>query len=185
MDSLNFIFILFVSITLYSPPQAFTLAQSVQLSDQTSSPFSVALDNLQSQINYTFENIGLLRRAMTHASYSEENNKALSVLGGRLIEASVALQLLTKNVDISSKELSGRIVEIDNVITSCAVDGTHLGLQKIVRVSSKTSSTAPAVVCGAFRAIFGAIAVDTGSLDDARRVFWKIHVGGVGRAVDM
>lgn len=122
---------------------------------------------------------------MTHASYSEENNKALSVLGVRLIEASVALQLLTKNVDASSKELNSRIVEIDNVATSCALDGTHLGLQNIVRVSFKTSSMAPAVVCGAFRAIFGAIAVDTGSLDEGGRVFWKVHKGGVGRAMAM
>ncbi|KAL2515790.1 Protein NUCLEAR FUSION DEFECTIVE 2 [Forsythia ovata] len=186
MNSRSFIFLLFVSFTLCShSPQASAVAQSFQISVQTFSPFSIALDNLQSQINYIFKSFGLLRRAMTHASYSEENNKALSVLGGRLIEASFALQLLTKNVDISTKDLNRLIVEIDNVENSCAADGTHLGLQKIVRVSPKTNSTSPSVVCGAFRAIFGAIAVDTGSLDEAGRVFWKVHKGGIGRAVAM
>ncbi|EYU42541.1 hypothetical protein MIMGU_mgv1a025518mg [Erythranthe guttata] len=98
-------------------------------------PFSVSLDTLQNQINYTFNNVGLLRRAMTHASFSEETTR----------------------------------------------HGTRLGLQNIVRVSHKTDATAPAVVCGAFRAVCGAIAVDAGSSDVAGRIYGKIH-GGIGRA---
>lgn len=69
--------------------------------------------------------------------------------------------------------------------SSCAVDAMRLGLQKIVRVSPKTNSSTPTVVCGAFRAIFGAIAIDTGKSDDAGSVFWSVHGGGFGQAVEL
>ncbi|KAI3684540.1 hypothetical protein L6452_33764 [Arctium lappa] len=149
-----------------------------------SSSFSVALETLQKHINYEFQNIGLLRRAMTHSSYSEENNKAFSILGENIIATTVSLRLLTKDVDISSKDLSDRVSEISKVETSCAVDGMRLGLQNVVRVSPKTNSSTPSVVCGAFRAIFGAIALDTGKTDDAGDVFLVVH-GGAGGAFSM
>ncbi|KAJ7945892.1 protein NUCLEAR FUSION DEFECTIVE 2 [Quillaja saponaria] len=147
------------------------------------SPFSVALETLQKQLDYTFNNIGLLRRAMTHASFSEENNRALSILGANVIETSVSLQLLGKDIEISSKDLNHQISEISKVETSCAVDGKRLGLQKVIRVSPRTNSSTPAVVCGAFRAIFGAIAIDTGKSDDAGNLFWTVHHGQVGHAL--
>lgn len=112
---------------------------------------------------------------MTHSSFSQENNKALSVLGTSIIETSVSLRYLVDDIDVSTKVLNMKIAEIVNVESSCAVDGMHLGLHTIIRVSRKTNSTAPAVVCGAFRAIFGAIAIDTGSSDNARTVFWNVH----------
>ncbi|KAK6123387.1 hypothetical protein DH2020_042863 [Rehmannia glutinosa] len=135
-------------------------------------------------VSYTFTSAGLLRRAMTHASFSEENNKALSILGASVIETSVALQSLIKDVDISAKDLNHMIADVSKVESSCNADGTRLGLQNIVRASRKTNVTAPAVVCGALRAIFGAIAVDAGSSDEARRVFGKIH-RGIGSAMTM
>lgn len=135
---------------------------------------------------YTFQDVELLRRALTHASYSGENNRALSVLGEKVIEGSVSLQLLSKDIDISPKDLNRVIMDLSsNVVTSCAADGGRLGLQKIIRVSRKTNSSAPAVVCGAFRAMFGAIAIDKSSLDSAGKVFLTIHGKGMERAMAM
>ena len=120
---------------------------------------------------------------MTHGSFSEENNKALSVLGASVIETSASLRYLDKDIDISAKVLNLRVSEISKVETSCAVDGMRLGLQKVVRVSPKTNSSTPAIVCGAFRAIFGAIAVDTVNSDEAGKYFWVVHRRGeVGEA---
>ena len=115
---------------------------------------------------------------MTHSSYSEENNNAFSILGESIIETTVSLISLTRDVDISSKDLQDRISEISKVEASCAVDGMRLGLQYVVRVSPKTNSSTSSVVCGAFRAIFGAIALDTGKSDDAGNVFWEVHGAG-------
>ncbi|XP_050223305.1 protein NUCLEAR FUSION DEFECTIVE 2-like [Mercurialis annua] len=141
----------------------------------SSSPFDTVLETLQKQINYSFTNVGLLHRAMTHPSFSQENNRALSIMGSNVIDTFVSLYWLSKDIDISSKELNRRVADVSNVKNSCAVDGTRLGLHKVVRVSDKTDSTSASVVCGAFRAIFGAIAIDTENADDAGSVFWGVH----------
>ncbi|KAJ0938744.1 putative ribonuclease III domain-containing protein [Helianthus annuus] len=164
-----------VTVILCSPSTVSAGSQPLR----SSSSFSVALQTLQKNLNYEFKNIGYLRRAMTHSSYSEENNKAFSILGESIIETTVALKLLKIDVDISSKDVSDRIAEISKVETSCAVDGMRLGLQNVVRVSSNTDSSTSSIVCGAFRSIFAAIALDTGKSDDAGDVFLAVH-GGAG-----
>ncbi|CAA7023611.1 unnamed protein product [Microthlaspi erraticum] len=150
-----------------------------------SSTFVTELATLQTQIGYKFTNINLLRRAMTHASFSQENNKALSIFGTHIIETSVSLQLLAKDVDVSSKALTRLIAEVSNVNSSCALDGNRLGLERIIRVSPKTEASNSAIVCVAFRAIFGAIATDTGMVDGAVKVFVKVHGDRFGRLVSM
>ncbi|XP_058195318.1 protein NUCLEAR FUSION DEFECTIVE 2 [Rhododendron vialii] len=162
----EFVPVVFLALAIYSPLQVFAIE-----------PFSAALEALQNEINYTFDSIVLLRRAVTHASFSEENNKALSILGASVIEASIALKSLAKDIDISPKDLNRKISEVCNMESSCAKEGSQLGLQKVVRVSPKTDSSSPAVVCGAFRAVIGAIAVDTGNFDDAGRVFVAVLDG--------
>lgn len=121
---------------------------------------------------------------MTHASFSEENYKTLSIFGQSVIEAYVSLQSLSKDVDTSSKDLNHLIAQVSKVEGACNADGTRLGLQKIIRVSHKTNVTAPAVVCGAFRAIFGAIAVDAGSSDEAGKIYGDVR-GKIGSLVTM
>ncbi|MED6147383.1 ribonuclease III [Stylosanthes scabra] len=122
---------------------------------------------------------------MTHASFSEENNKALAVFGGNLIETAVSFKLLSKEIDVSASDLNKMISRVSNVDSSCAVDGTRLNLHKVVRVAPNTNASAPSVVCAAFRAIFGAIAIDTASSDDAGTVFWRLHGDPLGNALAM
>ncbi|KAI3985810.1 hypothetical protein MKX01_026596, partial [Papaver californicum] len=102
-------------------------------------------------------NVNLLRRSMTQASYSGENNKGLSNFGLDVIKTSIALNC--------------------NLSESCAIEETRLGLQNIIRVPIKGNSSAPPVVCSGFRDLFGAIAVDTGKVDDAGKVFLNVHRG--------
>ncbi|CAM8885686.1 unnamed protein product [Rhodiola kirilowii] len=164
------LFTLLCSISIF--PQV-ELAKSLS----SSSPFSSALDTLQKQIGYDFHSVDLLRRAMTHPSFSEENNRGLSILGASAVQTFVALRYLQKDIDIPAKELSLKMAEIGSVERSCAVDGIRLGLEKVVRVAPK-SNVSESVVCGAFRAIFGAIAIDVGGADEAASVFWRVHRGG-------
>ncbi|GAU19658.1 hypothetical protein TSUD_185740 [Trifolium subterraneum] len=147
---------------------------------QSFSPFSSALQTLQKQIGYNFTNLNLLRRAMTHASFSEENNKAFSIVGATIIESTVSFNLLSKDIDISAKELNRKLSLISNVDSSCAVDAMNLGLHKVVRVSPKTNTSSTAVVCGAFRSIFAAIAIDKGNTDSAGNVFLNVHGRDLG-----
>ncbi|OIW00337.1 hypothetical protein TanjilG_27588 [Lupinus angustifolius] len=169
-------FTIFVLLLIAPFPQFQGQATTI-LHFKSFSPFSTALETLQKQLGYSFKNIGLLRRAVTHASFSEENNKALSILGANVIEASVSFRSLSKDIDVSSKELNHQLSQISNVESSCAVDGMRLALHKVVRVSPKTNSSVPAVVCSAFRAIFGAVAIDDGKSDAAGDIFWTFHRG--------
>jgi dsRNA-specific ribonuclease len=117
---------------------------------------------------------------MTHASFSQENNKAFSIAGATIIETTVSFNVLSKDVDISAKELNRVLSLNSNVESSCAVDGKLLKLHEVVRVSSKTNSSSTAVLCGAFRSIFAAIAIDSGKLDTAGNAFSKVHHGDLG-----
>lgn len=80
---------------------------------------------------------------------------------------------------MSPKDLNRRIDEISGE-DACTKGAFRLGLEKVVRVSAKTNASAPIVLCGAFRAIFGAVAADTGKVDGGGDVFWRVHRGGFG-----
>ncbi|KAF3594222.1 hypothetical protein DY000_02023336, partial [Brassica cretica] len=88
-----------------------------------------------------------------------------------LIETSVSLKSLAKDIDISSKVLTRLIAEVSNVNSSCALDRHRLGLERVIRVSSKTDASNSAILCAAFRAIFGAVATDSGMVDERRPRF--------------
>jgi hypothetical protein len=57
----------------------------------------------------------------------------------------------------------------------CAEAGDRVGIPAIVRVAAGTNASAGPVVCGALRALVGAVAVDAGSSDAASKVYWKLH----------
>nr|CAB3497421.1 unnamed protein product [Digitaria exilis] len=141
----------------------------------SSSPFDAALSKLQAQIGYAFRAPYLLRRAMTHASYSIENGRALAVLGLAASQFAAALAALAADNDAAAEAVSRRAREAASEAT-CAAAGTHAGIPAIVRVAHKTDASSDTVVCGALRALIGAVAVDANSTDAAVEVFWKLHV---------
>lgn len=140
-----------------------------------SSPFDAALAKLQARIGYAFRAPDLLRRAMTHASYSRENGRALAVLGLAASQSAAALAALAADNDAAASAVTGRASEAASEAV-CADAGKQAGIPAIVRVASKTSASAAPVVCGALRALIGAVAVDANSTDAALEVFWKLHV---------
>ncbi|WCJ36049.1 Protein NUCLEAR FUSION DEFECTIVE 2 [Euphorbia peplus] len=87
------------------------LASNIKPYASSSSPFESSLKVLQKSINYSFENDSLLRRAMTHPSFSEENNKAIAVVGLNVINTFVAIRSVGKDIDVSSKDLNRLIAQ--------------------------------------------------------------------------
>ncbi|XP_013595516.1 PREDICTED: protein NUCLEAR FUSION DEFECTIVE 2 [Brassica oleracea var. oleracea] len=110
-------------------------------------------------------------RILQRCKLKLEHNKALTIFGTHLIETSVSLKSLAKDIDISSKVLTRLIAEVSNVNSSCALDGHRLGLERVIRVSSKTDASNSAILCAAFRAFFGAVATDSGMVDERRTRF--------------
>ncbi|XP_072963125.1 protein NUCLEAR FUSION DEFECTIVE 2 isoform X2 [Typha angustifolia] len=169
--------------TLYILPLPLLLFfTSLPAAFKWTSSFAAALQTLQKQIGYEFREIDLLRRAMTHPSYSRENCRALSILGLAAVESSAALRLLRSDADASAAAVSDRVSQASN-ITACSAAGDRLGLPAILRVATGTNASSPAVVCNAFRAMFGAVAVDAGGIDAAAEVFWRVNVAADGAAV--
>lgn len=97
------------------------------------------------------------------------------------MRAAVAVRAIGADLDVSSKTLNQRIVAATGR-KPCAAGGRRLGLDKVLKVAGKTNASADSVICGAYRAVFGAVAIDAGSVDDAGGVFWKV-VGEGGRLV--
>uniref|UniRef100_A0A0E0D9P8 RNase III domain-containing protein n=1 Tax=Oryza meridionalis TaxID=40149 RepID=A0A0E0D9P8_9ORYZ len=143
----------------------------------SSSPFDAALATLQNQIAYRFHAPDLLRRAMTHASYSRENGRALAVLGLAASQSAAALRALAADHDASaSASAVSRRARDASGEAACVAAAARVGIPSIVRVAAGTKPTAPLVVCGALRALIGAVAVDANSTHAAEEVFWKLHV---------
>lgn len=140
----------------------------------STSPFDAALAALQSRVGYAFRAPSLLRRAMTHASYSRENGRALAVLGLAAAESAAALRALAADLDAAPSAVSRAVSEAASS-AACARAGARLGIPHVVRVAGRTSASEPTVVCGALRALVGAIAVDANSTDAAGEVFWRLH----------
>uniref|UniRef100_A0A1D1ZIU9 Ribonuclease 3 n=1 Tax=Anthurium amnicola TaxID=1678845 RepID=A0A1D1ZIU9_9ARAE len=149
-------------------------------SSLASSPSQAALDALQKRIGYTFKSPGLLRRAVTHPSYSRDNYRPLGVLGLHAVRAVVSLRALAADPDASPGDLARRVAD-DTDGDACAADGLGLRLQALVRVAARTNASAPVVLCGAFRAVLGAVALDAGDVDACGDVFRRVHARGVGR----
>ncbi|KAK8964667.1 hypothetical protein KSP40_PGU011454 [Platanthera guangdongensis] len=149
----------------------------LQVVASSSPPFSSGLEFLQKQIGYQFKSIDLLRQAMTHPSYSLDNNRALSLLGLSTMESSAALSLLVLDPNTSPKAVNARVAKIA-AMENCVSIGKRLQIEKLVRVAKKTSALSPTVICGAFRAIYGAIAVDAGGLDAATKALGSVLDGG-------
>ena len=160
-----------VSVSVASHP----LASGLKYSPAASSPFDAALAALQGRIGYAFGSPDLLRRAMTHASYSRENGRALAVLGLAAAESAAALRALAADRDAPASAVS-RAARDAAGEPACAAAGARAGIPGVVRVAGSTKASAPPVVCGALRALLGAVAVDNGTADAAAEVFWRLHV---------
>lgn len=143
-----------------------------------SQAFSSGLEILQNRTGYKFKSVDLLRQAMTHSSYSLDNNHALSLLGLNAMEAAAALSIVGVDPNASPAAVNARIAKISG-FDDCVSNGKRLAIESLVRVAKKTSASSPNVICSAYRAIYGAIAVDAGGLDAASKALWTILDGGI------
>ena len=64
------------------------------------------LEGFSLRIGYRFNDPGLLRRALTHRSYSTTNNERLEFLGDSVVNCTIALELYHKFPQLSEGELS-------------------------------------------------------------------------------
>lgn len=134
-------------------------------------PYTSSIEELQTKIKYQFKDKSLLAKTMTHASFSLDNNAVLNILGSEIIEAAISFHYLSKNSTISKGDLTSQKAKISNC-SALSKDAFDLQLNELIRVAPKVDPKTQIIVCGCYRALFGAIGVDAKSLDVAREKFW-------------
>lgn len=139
-----------------------------------------ALDELQARIGVRFEDVSLLRRALTHRSFANEHpelegadNERLEFLGDAVLDFLAGAYLFTHYPEMQEGELTNLRAAI--VRTEMLAEfAEELGLGSVLLLGrgeeASGGRTRPAILCGTLEALVGAIYVDQG-LEPARRFF--------------
>ncbi len=145
---------------------------------------SVNLTELQENIDYTFKNLGLLRLAITHSSYAneqkggrKENNERLEFLGDAVLEVTVSDYLFRTYPAYSE----GRMTKLRSSLVceyTLAIAARDVSLGKYLRLSHGEDLTGgrerDSILSDAFEAVIGAIYLDGGMKPAAR--FIRTHL---------
>lgn len=123
------------------------------------------LIRLEKELGYSFKDLGLLKLALTHRSYSSAHNERLEFLGDSVLNCAAAILLFDKFSEVDEGKLSR--VRSHLVRQDCLAQiGRNLSLEEVLSVGSgelKSSSTLKdSIVADAVEAIFGAILLDSG-----------------------
>lgn len=123
------------------------------------------LIRLEKELAYSFKDLGLLKLALTHRSYSASHNERLEFLGDSVLNCAAAILLFDKFSEVDEGKLSR--VRSHLVRQDCLAQiGRNLSLEDVLSVGTgelKSSSTLKdSIVADAVEAIFGAILLDSG-----------------------
>lgn len=141
------------------------------------------LDALQSQLNYYFQDPGLLEQAITHRSYLNENadynlghNERLEFLGDSVIELITSNYLYHRFPDMSEGYMTR--LRAGLVRTETLADfATMFNLGQIIRMAKGEEDSGgrdrQSVLCDCFEALMGAIYLDSG-IDSVREIILPI-----------
>ncbi len=120
---------------------------------------------LQSNIGYIFQDIYLLQQALTHRSFSADNNERLEFLGDAVLDLVVSDILYRNYPNMSEGELS-RIRSQVVCKDALARLGHKLNLANYIRLSSGELKSGgrgkPSIIADAVESILGAIYLESG-----------------------
>lgn len=89
-----------------------------------------------------------------------------------MVQQAIALRLIQKNPDIAKGDLVSYMEDLSGEKV-CSKEALALGLDSVIMVARNVDINNRKILAAAFRAIFGAIAVDDGPTK-ANLVYWKI-----------
>ncbi len=140
----------------------------------TNPPGSAAeLDRLQRQLGYQFQNIALLQQALTHKSFSKQNNERLEFLGDAVLGYLVGHMLYTVEKSHAEDALSLMRASLVRGSTLAEI-AKQIGLADNLRLGGGERKSGGrqrnSILADAFEAIIGAIHEDGGIAVCARVV---------------
>ncbi len=135
------------------------------------------MENLEMNIGYVFRNKQLLKTALTHSSYANENrggtkyNERLEFLGDAVLQLVTSDKLFRENPDMPEGKMSKTRAALvcEDALASYAAQinlGDFLLLGKGEEMSGGRQR--PSILADAFEAVVGAIFLD-GGMRDAKR----------------
>jgi len=126
---------------------------------------SAGLAGLQERLQYSFVDIGLLTRAMTHRSFSADHNERLEFLGDSVLGMCVADLLFNRLSDLPEGDLS-RVRA--GLVRQEALHplSVKLGLPEVIRLGEgelrSGGKKRPSILADSLEAVIGAVYLDGG-----------------------
>lgn len=131
-----------------------------------------SVTSLLQSLDYTFNDSGLLRRALTHRSHSGQHNERLEFLGDSVLNFVVAALLYDKFPDMDEGDLSRLRANLVKQSALANIANT-LCLSRYLRLGEGELKSGgfrrPSILSDALEAVFGAVFLD-GGFDAAHRV---------------
>ncbi|MBQ0131874.1 MAG: ribonuclease III [Comamonas sp.] len=151
-------------------------------------PFT--LQDLQHTLQYQFQNPALLQRALTHRSFSADNNERLEFLGDSVLSLTISSLLYERLRDLPEGDLS-RVRS--NLVKEDTLHHIALKLQlpELLRLGEGESKSGgkqrPSILADAVEAILGAVYLDAGFAAGEKvvhRLFEGIEINPQMRAAE-
>lgn len=134
---------------------------------------------LQERLSYQFQNADLLMRALTHRSYSTQHNERLEFLGDSILNFSVAALLFKMLREQDEGDLSRIRASLVNQQTLADL-ATQLDLAEVLLLGEGELKSGgfrrPSILADAMEAIFGAIYLDSGVVEQAQQVIERLYI---------
>jgi ribonuclease-3 len=143
------------------------------------------LEGFCRSIDYRFNDLELLRRALTHRSYSTCHNERLEFLGDSVVNCVVALELFSRFPQLAEGDLSRLRANIVNQ-QSLATAAQQLAIGEQLRLGEgelkSGGARRPSMLADSVEAVIGAVFLDGGF--DAARLAVRRLLGGVLDTID-
>ena len=139
-----------------------------------------SLNEIEGILQYEFRNKDLLKKALTHKSYSENNNEKLEFLGDRVLGLVISKKLLDKYPGEKEGIIDKKFANLVNKKT-CANIANILNLKKFLYLGASQKNlnrSGDKILSDCLEAIVGAIYTDGGIKSSEKFVlnFWNSFI---------
>ncbi|CAN4269031.1 Rnc dsRNA-specific ribonuclease [Methylophilaceae bacterium] len=128
-------------------------------------PVSPSKEPIAGRLGYSFKNLGLLAQALTHRSFSANNNERLEFLGDGALNFIIANQLYNRFNKLPEGDLSRLRAQLVKESTLCEI-AQNLNVGESLKLGEGELKSAgwrrPSILADALEAIVGAVYIDGG-----------------------
>lgn len=133
---------------------------------------------LQDKLGYKFNNINLLKTALTHKSYGKDNYERLEFVGDGILDYVIALELYNKFINLDEGNLSKLRATLVNQKTLVDI-ARKINLGKYLYLGDGEEKTngrqRPSILADSLEAIFAAINFDS-NINEAIKIIMRLYL---------